>query len=189
MLRAMRRLSEWAAGFLLALSCVTMLLLAAHVTADVFARYVLNSPLAATLEIGTYYYMVAVSFLPLAYAQLHRDHVAVDFVVEALPPRLAAFAILLSDVLITVFLVVFARASYLSAVERTQRNDYALTQHFDLLLWPSRWLLVVGLVAFILVMLTQIVEGAVALVTPGDALRRTGAHADVATDGPTGAAL
>lgn len=132
------------------------MLLACHVTIDIVARY-LGRPIAVTMEIGSYYYMVAVTFLPLAYAQYRNGHISVDFVVDALPAGPRTAISLMTSVLVLAFIVMIGWASYLSAVERTMRGAYTMTQHFDLPLWPSRWLPVIGLVAFALVVLEQIV--------------------------------
>ena len=40
--------------------------MAIHVTADVFMKYLFRHPIVGTLESVTYYYMVAAVFLPLA---------------------------------------------------------------------------------------------------------------------------
>ena len=53
---ALARVTLW-------LGAVLLLLMAFHVTVDVISRSFFNAPIAATLEFGTYYYMVAASFL------------------------------------------------------------------------------------------------------------------------------
>ncbi|MCO6385296.1 TRAP transporter small permease [Oceanicola sp. 502str15] len=153
------KISGWISGFLLVLACIALLILAGHVTASITGRYLLGKPIAATLEIGTFYYMVAVTFLPLAFAQRERGHVSVDFVVELLPQRANRLLAILADMLTLAFLLIFSWATTISAIEKTRRNDYVLTQHFDLTLWPSRWLLVAGLIAFSIVVAVQIIVG------------------------------
>lgn len=54
--------------------------------ADVFMRYVFNSPLLGVQEI-TEFMMVTFVFFSLAYTHVQGAHIRVDFVMERLPPK------------------------------------------------------------------------------------------------------
>ncbi|WP_084649930.1 TRAP transporter small permease [Stappia stellulata] len=68
------------------LSIVAMML---HVTADVALRYLTGTGLPGTLTIVSYYYMVIVAFVPLAFAELQRAHIQMELVTDLLPQRLS----------------------------------------------------------------------------------------------------
>ena len=55
------------ANFSLWLGALALVAMMVHVTADVVLKITLNWPVAGTLEIVSYVYMVACTFLPLAH--------------------------------------------------------------------------------------------------------------------------
>lgn len=145
------------------LGAVLLLLMAFHITADVLMRNLFSTPIAGTLEIGTYYYMVAASFLALGYAQLHDRNISVDILVYSAPARIRMIVEFLALLISLIYALVFTYGSLISALEKSRKGEFTLTQHFDLLLWPSRWILVVSGAVFCLVLLAQIMRLATAL--------------------------
>lgn len=158
MIRILVFLATWCSRLLLVLSCLALLAMALHVTADVVMRTFFNSPIPGTLEIGTHYYMVAVSFLALGWVQVRDGHVAVEFLVHSLRARprmvLEFFALLVTFV----FSLFYLNMSWVSAAQKTARGEYVLSQERVLMIWPSRWILVVSIAAFSLVLLVQLVR-------------------------------
>src|SRR5690606_32424759 len=59
-----------------------------HVCADILWRIFAGSSLPATVEIVSYYYMVLVAFLPLAWVERKRAMIAVELLEFALSPAL-----------------------------------------------------------------------------------------------------
>src|SRR6266567_2009403 len=57
---------------------IALILMMLHVNADVVGRLLLNHPIPVTIEVVSYYYMVAVIFLPLAAVERADHHIAVD---------------------------------------------------------------------------------------------------------------
>ena len=57
---------------MLFLGAVAILLMTFHVTADVLFKVGFHYPIVGTLEVVTYFYMVACIFLPLADVQVGR---------------------------------------------------------------------------------------------------------------------
>lgn len=163
-------IAEWVARAMLWLSAVMLLLMACHVTVDVLSRYLFNAPLAATLEIGTYYYMVAASFLALAYAQIRDQNISVDLLVHGVRPKIRMLAEFAALAISLVYGLVFTWASLSSALDKTRRGEFRLTQYFDLAVWPSRWILVASGVAFCLVLLAQLLRMALAISRDEDAM-------------------
>lgn len=145
------------------LSAVLLLLMAFHVTADVVSRSFFNAPIAATLEFGTYYYMVAASFLALGYAQMRDHNVSVDILIHGAGRKVRMIVECAALIITLIYGVAFTWASTLSALEKTRVGAYTLTQFFNLATWPSNWILVVAGVVFCLVLLAQILRLFVAL--------------------------
>lgn len=148
----------WYSRVLLVLSCLALLAMALHVTADVIMRAFFNSPIQGTLEIGTHYYMVAVSFLALGWVQIRDGHIAVEFVVHAMRTKPRMVMEFLALLVTFIFSLIYLRMSWVSAMDKTGRGEYVLSQDGILLIWPSRWILVVSVAAFVLVLLVQLVR-------------------------------
>ncbi|MGE0233757.1 MAG: TRAP transporter small permease subunit [Flavobacteriaceae bacterium] len=150
------RITGGLARILLVLGCIMLVVMAFHVTTDVAMRYFFNMPFEATLELGTYYYMVSASFLALGFAQLHDKHISVDFLLYGLSPRRRMFVELLALILTAAMVGLIAYMVTISAIEKTQTGEFQQLQHFDLPVWPSRWILAVSQYVFLLALLTQI---------------------------------
>lgn len=81
-----------------------LVVLIVSVGANVFGRFVLNQSLAASDELARFLF-IWVIFLGAALAHLHREHIAVDLLVQRLPPSMHRGATVLQEVLILVLMV------------------------------------------------------------------------------------
>jgi TRAP-type C4-dicarboxylate transport system permease small subunit len=163
MIALIDRIATLAARAALWLGAILLLLMAFHITTDVAMRNLFGKPIAGTLEFGTYYYMVAASFLALGYAQLHDRNISVDILVFSAPARIRMFVEFVALIITLIYAVAFTYASLIVALEKTRKGEFALTQYFNLATWPSRWILVVSGAIFGLVLLAQILRLASAL--------------------------
>lgn len=84
--KAISASSRWLNITLSFVSAAIVFLLMFLVVADVFGRYVLNSPVRGTYEIGAAA-MVGIVFCALAYTQMVGGHVMVDTIVRYFPAR------------------------------------------------------------------------------------------------------
>ena len=129
-----------------------------HITIDVIGRVVFNNPFDATIEVGSAYYMVAVSFLPLAYISRHEGQIIVELFTRKLRKRPMLRLELLVNVVTLAYLLLFAWQTTLGAIERTMSNEMGETAAGFLEVWPSRWLLPAGLAVMALFVLFRILE-------------------------------
>ena len=114
-----------------------------HVSVDVVLRYGFNMPLTGTIEISSYYYMVAVVFLPLAAVEQRNGHIAVEIVAQHL--GLNAQRILIGFVCIVsaVFYGLLTWRTWLEALEKMHvRETYASSMNLEI--WQPRFLLPLG---------------------------------------------
>ena len=95
---------------------ITLMML--QIGADVVSKYLFNAPIIATLEIVTWYYMVATVFLPVVYIQVHKKHLMVELFTMNWPPRRMAK---LEGIVGVVGFVYVGTLAYLT-------GDYALHQ-------------------------------------------------------------
>lgn len=150
-------LSEWLGKTALALSAVFLLLMALHVSLDVILRYLFGTSFPGTLEVVSFYYMVAVVFLPLAYVELKQEHISVDVLVGRFPTRIQLVLYLFAGTLGLIYFGMLCYQSYLDAVQATTRLETAMA-NFRFYLWPSRWALPVGFGAMCLAILANMIK-------------------------------
>ena len=134
----------WASGALLALGAILMGIMALHVVIDVIGR-AFKAPLPGTVEMVSRYYMVGVIFLPLAYVQSRRAHIATDQFIAWMPRRALEIVTGCVGILGTIVLLVLAWRGLGEAIRTTALNDQAVTGDISLITWPARWFVPLGL--------------------------------------------
>lgn len=112
---------------------------------DVVAR-VFFSPLHAMVELSVIAMMIIV-YLGLSACEEHGDHVQLEFLSAALPPRASSILNGVVAALNVVAILILAYAVILSAIVAFQRNE-ATMGNVTILLWPVKFIMVVGVVAF-----------------------------------------
>ncbi|MCE8025760.1 TRAP transporter small permease [Billgrantia aerodenitrificans] len=157
MTRTIEILNDWVAKLALTLAALFLLLMALHVTLDVALRYLLGKSFPGTLEVVSFYYMVAVVFLPLAYVELKREHISVDVLVGRLPASLQLILYLFACSLGLLYFGMLCYQSYLDAMRATTRMETAMA-NFRFYLWPSRWALPVGFGAMMLAIFANMLK-------------------------------
>ena len=143
----MNKLDQWLdkpINFLMWLGCFVGFLMMLHVTIDVAAKYLFNHPLEGTIEIVSGYYMVAVSFLPLAYIAKHEGHIIVELFTRGLSPRGALRLDGVVNILTFLYLGLFTWKTTTAAIEQTAVGELWETATGFVHMWPSRWVLPAG---------------------------------------------
>jgi TRAP-type C4-dicarboxylate transport system permease small subunit len=129
---------------LMAVAGLATFLMMTQVCVDVFIRFVLGRQIAATIEIVSAYYMVALVFLPLAYVERNDGHIAADVVVQLLSPRAQFVLRRLVDVVVLIAMSVLCYCSLVEALNRTIEGELWRSGETFLPIWLSRWLVPIG---------------------------------------------
>ncbi|HWW48385.1 MAG TPA: TRAP transporter small permease [Xanthobacteraceae bacterium] len=125
-----------------------------QISADVLFRAVVGQSLTGTVEIVSHYYMVGVSFLPIAYAEIHNRHIEATVFTDLMPRPvqngLRWIALILS-------LIVYGLLTYATAIEATKQTAiraFVESGTMRIVVWPSYWILPVsfGLMCIVLVL-------------------------------------
>lgn len=149
---------ELVVNLLMWLACFVGFVMMMHISVDVAGRVLFNHPFAGTTEVASAYYMVAVSFLPLAYVSRHEGQIFVELFTRGLAARNLLRLDALVNVVAFVYMALFTWKTGAMAVEQTRfREIWDLGDHF-LDIWPSRWLLPVSFGAATLYALARVVE-------------------------------
>jgi TRAP-type C4-dicarboxylate transport system permease small subunit len=139
------------------LATLFLILMALHVSLDVGLRYIFGKSFTGTLEFVSFYYMVAVVFLPLAYVELQQEHISVDVLVGRLPPMVQLIFYIFASTLSLIYFSMLCYQSYLDALSATVRMETAMA-NFTFYLWPSRWALPIGFAAMFLAILANMIK-------------------------------
>lgn len=128
---------SWLAG-------VAILLIMFHVVTDVAMREIFAQPIDGTIEIVSFYYMVAVTFLPLAYVAHHEGHIMVELFTRGMRPRSLAFLEGIVGLACLAFTIWLFRETWMSAVESYSTDEMWETSDDLITIWPSRFVLPIG---------------------------------------------
>ncbi|WP_051419516.1 TRAP transporter small permease [Paracoccus pantotrophus] len=149
-------INRWIANALLALSGIAVVVLMLHVVADVLSKYAFHYPLVGTIEVASWYYMIAIAFFPLAYVQLHSHHLVVEVFTTGLSARRLAALDALVCVAVLAYIGLLGWLVAAKAIEATHRGEIINVVYFDLPIWPARWILPISLIAMIPAIVMQL---------------------------------
>lgn len=129
-----------------------LLLMAVQIVIDVFMRNVVGAGFPATTDLVSKYYMLAVSFLPVAYAEIRRRHVEASIFTDMMPrwTRRPLFALGFGLSLIAYAILTWGTAR--EALVQTTRGSYIEAGRIHFYTWPGYWILPVcfGLMLLVL---------------------------------------
>ncbi len=127
---------------LAAIVAITMML---HVVADILTKYIFNQPLLGTIEIVSGYYMVVLVFFPLALVAEAEGHIFVELFTRKLPKK----AIRVLDAIARATTIVvgagFAWITTDEAIHRSIEGEVWDVSDGSMIIWPSRWILPIGI--------------------------------------------
>ncbi len=138
LLQGQANLVAWIAG-------VAILLIMLHVVVDVGMREILARPIDGTIEIVSFYDMVAVTFLPLAYVAHNEGHIHVELFTRGLKPRHLALLQSLIGVFCLVFTGWLIQETWTAALESREAGEMWETSDDLITIWPSRFFLPLGI--------------------------------------------
>ena len=154
-LHAATYVAERFAAIITWLACAMLVMAALHIFADMVMTKLFRSPINGTSDIVTNYYMVALFFLPLAYCESKSSHIEADLIMNFLPAWLQRSIRVGTYMLLTAFLALWTWQSTVKAIKQTAIGDMRLLGDLYLLLWPPRWIVVLGLAAFTVIALLK----------------------------------
>lgn len=152
------RLVGHAAGVLVFVGTVAMLLMVAHVVIDVTGRYFFNHPLPGTLESVTYYYMVMVTALPFAYVTRSQGQITVEMFTNWLPRRWLYLLEAAVGVIVLVYVGIITWKTGQEAIVKTVLGEVRNSGSTQIVTWPTRWFPPLGFGVMACVVFLRIIE-------------------------------
>ncbi|MCB1398186.1 MAG: TRAP transporter small permease [Rhodobacteraceae bacterium] len=143
---------------------IAVLLMILHITADVVAKYVFNAPLPGTIAIVSTYYMVAVVFIPLAFAERRSGHISVEVLTRLLPGRAQRGLSAVAAAYSALIFGLLAWRGFGEAMNKTAIGTFIIEQDTRIDTWPAFWLLPLGaglmVAALVFKLLRYLAQGA-----------------------------
>lgn len=128
------------------ISVCLVVLLILHVSIDVILRSLFKTSLIGTIEFVSLFYMVGLTFLPLALAERYDTHIIVEVLTELLPKNVVHWLIVMATVIIVVVCGMMCVRSWQEAWSQFQRGSTVLIAGSgNLVSWPSYFALPLGL--------------------------------------------
>lgn len=144
------------AAFLGVLATLATLIMMIAIAVDVFFRSLYDRSVPGILELSESA-LVAAVFLGMAYTGATNSHIAVDLLTEKLPEKPRQIVTTVAWLATVPILAWMLWATTQRAIAATAENELRMGL-VNWPLWPSRWLIVVGLAAMLLVALVNVVR-------------------------------
>lgn len=137
---------------------VVLMAMMLQITVDVFMRNFVGAGFPATADIVSRYYMVAVSFLPLAMTQVADRHIEATIFTDKLRGRLRQAVLGLGIVIGIAAFGLLAWGTSSEALKQTARRAYVETGTIHVPTWPSYWILPASAALMVVVLLIRLVR-------------------------------
>ena len=157
-MQKLERFADWLSAIAMWIAIIVGTLMMLHVTADALARW-FSITLFGTIEIVSNYYMVALTYLPLAWIVKNEGHIFVELFTRNLSARSLLRIDTWVAVLTLAYVIVVTWKTLESALEQTAIREQAESALGFISIWPSRWFVVIGFACFALQLIAQILIG------------------------------
>ena len=140
-------------GMATLIGATAIALMMLHITADVVAKFVFSSPLPGTIAIVSQYYMVAVVFIPLAFAERRNAHISVEVLVEHMPIVVQRRLNFASAAFSATVFGLLAWRGFEEAMRKYNVGSFIIEQGVRIDSWPAYYLLPLGAGLMVLTLL------------------------------------
>lgn len=123
---------------------ILVILLVAHVSLDVVMRFVFETPLNATILYVSAFYMVAISFLPLALVEQKDMHISVELLAERFPSKVQTFLAFLAALATAIVTATVAVRTGQEALTKYAGGAFSIESGGKIITWPTYFFLPVG---------------------------------------------
>jgi len=153
-----KSIEQWITKVTLLLGSLVLMLMMGQIVVDVFMRSVLNAGFPATSELVAKYYMVAVSFLPVAYAEVKRRHVEATIFTDMLSKQKKQFVVWFGFLLSICVYSLLLWGTFFDALEQTEKRAYVESGIDIFYTWPSYWILPVSFGVMLLLCVLRFIQ-------------------------------
>lgn len=137
--RAFRKLTH---GLML-VGGLGIILMMLNITLDVVLKVVWNAPIQGTVEISSYYYMVAIVLLPMAMVEYDDEQISVDLLFNHFPDWLKRISLMITFIATAGMLSIMTWRTGLDAVRAFSVGEVVMGSR-EIIVWPARCMLPIG---------------------------------------------
>ncbi len=171
-------IEKWIGRISAVLASLVLLAMMLQIVVDVFMRTFLGAGFPATADLVSRYYMVAISFLPLAMTEIRRRHIEATIFTDRLTGLPRKIVALIGFAVALAVFVPMTWGTAENALRQTDRGAYVEVGTTVFQTWPSYWILPIsfGLMSLVLVLrLVEVLTGRIELTAhdPLDELQAT----------------
>ncbi len=124
-----------------AIGVVAMLV---HITAYVITRQFSHAPVPATVEIVSYYYMILIAFLPLAWAERRGDMISIEIFAFLMKGRVGRINEIFVALVTAGVYAMLTYTTWLVAMREFSARSFVISLSVAIPVWPSYFVLPVG---------------------------------------------
>lgn len=135
----------WLAGLAIALTMV-------QVTLDVLGKYLFSSPLPTTTIAVANYYMVFVTFLPLAFVERTDGHISVEVLTELMPECFKRHLYGWTHLLTAAVSALLGYATWLESMKMFHSDSFQIEFGTKIIIWPAAFTAPLGFWLFALLL-------------------------------------
>jgi len=152
----MTRILSWITNATTAIGALAVFLMMAEITADVTAKYLLQSPLPGTITFVSNYWMVLVVFLPLAMTERHNGHISVEVLTTHFPLGVQRVLSIIAMCLTALVFAALAWQGWIEANRAFASGAFEIEQGRKILIWPARYLMPIGCGLMVIMVIAKI---------------------------------
>lgn len=156
-MRSLYKITERISQVLMAIAIGLAAVMMVHVTIDVVLSQFIAEPMPMTVDLVSFYYMVGLVFLPLAFVETKNEHIDVDLIHAALPQSGQKSLEMLALLLSTIYFALLTYQSGVDAMEKYELGEYTMGL-VNVTIWPGRFFLPIGCGALTLVLLLKLLR-------------------------------
>lgn len=123
------------------LGAAGVVLMLLHISAYVTMRHFAATPLPATVEIVSYYYMVLIAFLPLAWAERRGDMITVEVFQHLMPPSFRRWNGVVVALITCGAYVALTWATWVVAMREFGSRSFVISLSVAVPTWPGYFVL------------------------------------------------
>ena len=126
------------------LGAVGVVAMLVHITAYVIMRQFSHSPVPATVEIVSYYYMVLIAFLPLAWAERRGEMISIEIFAPLMTGRIGRINEIFVALVTSGVYAVLTYTTWLVAMREFSARSFVISLSVVIPVWPGYFVLPIG---------------------------------------------
>lgn len=146
--------TQRAVQLLTLVAAIAILGLATHMVVDVSLRFFLNTPIEGTIEYVTYWYMPMLVFSALALTQRKQENIDLPMLHERLSLGMQSVSSIIAHTVTIGFVAIIGWYGLENALLQTAAGEF--TPATNTLVWPTRWIVPLGVAVLILQLVVHI---------------------------------